>query len=57
MVFIGPIWSGEPERGHEVMGRLQSFGMPIVKQIGPMSYTQLIGLYSAQVVDRRLINN
>lgn len=52
-VFVGPIWSGEPEQGQEIMARLQRLGTAILTQIGPMSYTDLIGLYDAQVVDGR----
>ena len=53
VVFIGPTWSGEHGHGQEVMVRLQSLGTPVLSQIGPMSYTQVIGLYDAQVVDGR----
>jgi hypothetical protein len=35
------------------MARLQRLGTAILTQIGPMSYTDLIGLYDAQVVDGR----
>jgi hypothetical protein len=51
--FIGPIWSGEAAQGQEIMDRFQSFGTPILTQIGPMSYTDLLGLYDTQVVDGR----
>lgn len=53
VVFIGPIWSGEPKDGQEFMARLRSLGTPLLSQIGPMSYAELIGLYDAQVVDGR----
>ena len=53
VVFIGPIWSGELAQGQEVMSRLQSLGTPILTQIGPMSYTDLLGLYDAQVLEGR----
>jgi FAD/FMN-containing dehydrogenase len=52
-VLIGPIWSGEPGQGQEIMARLQCLGRPILTRIGPMSYTELLGLYDAQVVDGR----
>jgi hypothetical protein len=35
------------------MARLQSLGTPILNQIGPMSYADLIRLYDAQVVNGR----
>ena len=53
VVFIGPIWSGESGQGQEIMARLQSLGTPILNQIGPMSYADLIRLYDAQVVNGR----
>lgn len=53
VVFIGPIWSGEPGQGREIMARLQSLGTPTLTQIGPTSYTDLIGIYDTQVVDGR----
>jgi hypothetical protein len=53
VVFIGPIWSGQSGQGQEIMARLQSLGTPILNQIGPMSYADLIRLYDAQVVNGR----
>ena len=53
VVFIGPIWSGELAQGREVMSRLQGLGTPILTQIGPMRYTDLLGLYDAQVLEGR----
>jgi FAD binding domain/Berberine and berberine like len=53
VVFIGPIWSGEPGQGREFMARLMSIGKPIISEIGPMSYAELMGLYDAQVVNGR----
>jgi FAD/FMN-containing dehydrogenase len=51
VVLLGPIWSGEPEEGHRVMTRLQKLGTPILSQVGPMSYPELLGLYNAQAYD------
>jgi hypothetical protein len=53
VVFLGPIWSGEPPRGAEIMSQLQSLGTPILTQIGPMRYTDLLRLYDAQVLEGR----
>ena len=53
VVFIGPIWSGELAQGQEVMSRLQGLGTPILTQIGPMSYTDLLGLYDTQALEGR----
>jgi hypothetical protein len=46
-VFIGPIWTGKPAMGQELMTRLQSLGTPILTQVGPMRYTDLIDLFDA----------
>jgi FAD binding domain/Berberine and berberine like len=48
VMVIGPIWSGEPNQGQEIIARMQSFGTPILSQIGPMSYTDLIRLYDSE---------
>jgi hypothetical protein len=48
VIVIGPIWSGEPNQGQEIIARMQSFGTPILSQIGPMSYTDLIRLYDSR---------
>jgi hypothetical protein len=43
-------WAGSGNHGTFAEPRL---GTPILTRIGPMSYTDLIGLYDAQVVDGR----
>ncbi len=48
VVLLGPIWSGEPEEGQRMMTRLQNLGSPIMSQVGPMSYPELLGLYNEQ---------
>jgi hypothetical protein len=48
VIVIGPIWSGEPNQGQEIIAHIQSFGTPILSQIGPMSYTDLIRLYDSR---------
>lgn len=53
VVFLGPIWSGDLTEGEQLIARLQSLGTPIVSQIAPMSYTDLLGIYDAQVINGR----
>ncbi len=53
VVILGPIWSGEPTRGQEIMARLRSLGAPILTQIGPMSYTDVLSLYAARALEGR----
>jgi hypothetical protein len=53
LLLVGPIWTGKPAQGQELMTRLQSLGTPILTQVGPMRYTDLIDLFDAQVVKGR----
>lgn len=53
VMFLGPIWSGNPEQGEKIMARLRSLGTPMLTQITPMSLTDLLGIYDAQVVNGR----
>jgi FAD/FMN-containing dehydrogenase len=48
VVLLGPIWSGGPEEGQRIMTRLEKLGTPILSQVGPMSYPELLALYNAQ---------
>lgn len=36
-MFLGPVWSGEPDRGEKVIARLQSLGRPVHTQIAPIT--------------------
>lgn len=51
--FLGPVWSGEPEAGEKAIARMQSLGTPVHSQIAAMSYSDLLGIYDAQVVSGR----
>jgi hypothetical protein len=53
VLFLGPIWTGEPAKGEEFITRLQTLGTPIASQIAWMSLADLLGLYDAQVVNGR----
>ncbi|MGH6881626.1 MAG: FAD-binding oxidoreductase, partial [Hypericibacter sp.] len=53
LVFLGPIWSGEPGMGGEIMDRLTCLGTPIVSRIGPMSPSDLLALYDTHIVNGR----
>ncbi|MEI9975811.1 MAG: FAD-binding protein [Ignavibacteriota bacterium] len=44
-MFLGPIWSGSQEEGKKVMAQLQDLGSPILTQIAPLSYSELLGIY------------
>jgi len=53
VVLLGPVWSGDGDQGRQVIARLQGFGTPIAARIAPMSCSELLGLYDAQVVGGR----
>ena len=53
VMFLGPIWSGDREEGEKINARLQGLGTPILTQIAPTSYSNLLGIYDAQVVNGR----
>jgi FAD/FMN-containing dehydrogenase len=52
-LFLGPIWTGDPEEGKKIVSRLQDLGTPLVNKIEPMSYSELIGIYDSQVQNGR----
>jgi FAD/FMN-containing dehydrogenase len=52
-MFLGPIWSGDLDEGERVMTHLKSLGSPVMTQIAPMSYTELVHTYDSQVRNGR----
>jgi FAD/FMN-containing dehydrogenase len=53
VLFLAPIWSGEPGRGERVMAGLQRLGAPMLAQIGPMAYGDMLRMFDAQIVNGR----
>jgi FAD/FMN-containing dehydrogenase len=53
VALLGPVWSGDETQGRAVMARLQSFGRPFATKIAPMTCSDLLGHYDAQVVGGR----
>ena len=53
VLFLGPIWTGQRAEGERYMARLERLAKPILSEVAPMSLTQLLGLYDAQVVNGR----
>jgi len=49
MALLGPIWSGELRQGEKIISRLEDLGSPVVSQIAPMSYADLLVMYNAKV--------
>lgn len=52
-LLLGPVWSGERAAGAEHVGRLNGLGAPLLSQVGPMSYKDLLGMYDASVITGR----
>ncbi|HVJ51194.1 MAG TPA: FAD-binding oxidoreductase [Aliidongia sp.] len=50
-ILLSPAWSGEPSRGREIMGRLERLGTPILSQIAPLRYLDILRLYDQHVLD------
>jgi hypothetical protein len=47
VLFLGPIWTGEPAQVGKFIARMQSLGRPVLSQVAPMSLADLLGLHDA----------
>jgi FAD/FMN-containing dehydrogenase len=52
-LFLAPTWSGEEAAGEEAVAAVLRLGTPIMSQIAPMSYAQMLSLFDAHVVSGR----
>jgi hypothetical protein len=52
-MFLVPVWSGDQAQGEEVVARLRKLGSPIVTQVAPMNYADVVGLFDDHVVEGR----
>jgi FAD/FMN-containing dehydrogenase len=52
-MFLVPVWSGELARGEEVVARLQKLGTPILTNVAPMDYADVVGLFDRHIVNGR----
>jgi len=48
---LAPAWTGDPVVGEETMARVCRLGTPLLAQIAPMTYAQLIARFDTQVVN------
>jgi FAD/FMN-containing dehydrogenase len=48
--LLAPAWSGDLATGERVVGALAKLGTPLVTQVAPMTYGEMLGLWDAQVV-------
>ena len=53
VVVVSPTWSGDPERGRQIVGEIESFGTPIVSKVGPMAAADLLTLTDGKLVSGR----
>jgi hypothetical protein len=48
--LLAPAWSGDLATGERVVGALAKLGTPLVTQVAPMTYGEMLGQWDAQVV-------
>jgi hypothetical protein len=53
VVVASPTWSGDPERGRQIVSEIERFGTPIVSKVGPMAATDLLTLTDGKLVSGR----
>jgi hypothetical protein len=53
VVVVSPTWSGDPERGRQIVSEIESFGTPIVSKVGPMAAADLLTLTDGKLVSGR----
>jgi hypothetical protein len=53
ILVVAPIWSGDPTAAAQIMQRLQSLGTPMMSSIAPMTFGEILGVFSGQLPSRR----
>jgi hypothetical protein len=53
LLILAPVWTGDPARGPKIMTCLQELGTPLLTQVGPMRYPDLLRIFDTQVVSGR----
>jgi FAD/FMN-containing dehydrogenase len=53
VLFLAPVWSGEPAPGERIMERLKALGTVMMTQIGPMTCADLLAMFDAEAVNGR----
>jgi FAD/FMN-containing dehydrogenase len=53
LMFLVPVWSGDQAQGKEVVARLQRLGTPIMTQVAPVNYADVVGLFDHHIVNGR----
>jgi FAD/FMN-containing dehydrogenase len=50
VVFLAPMWSGDPAKGMPLVAELTHLGTPILAEVGPMAYRELLAMFDAHIV-------
>ncbi|WP_394845099.1 FAD-binding oxidoreductase [Pendulispora brunnea] len=53
VVLVSPLWSGDLERGRQIVREIESFGTPMVSKVGPMPASDLLSLTDGKLVSGR----
>ena len=53
LVVVTPTWSGDPERGRQIVSEIESFGTPTFSKIVPMAAADLLTLTDGKPVSGR----
>jgi FAD/FMN-containing dehydrogenase len=47
LVFLAPMWSGDGERGEELIDKLRQVGAPVMDKVGPITYVDWLDMFAA----------
>ena len=53
MVFLSPVWSGQPTQGERAIDELLHLGDPLFSQVAERSYADMLRLFDAHIVTGR----
>jgi FAD binding domain/Berberine and berberine like len=53
ILVAAPIWSGDPTAAPEIMQRLQGLGTPLMSRIAPITFGEILGVFSGQLPSGR----
>ncbi|MFE6285187.1 FAD-binding protein [Streptomyces sp. NPDC057877] len=53
LIFVLPVWSGDIERGRDVIDRFDRLGTPLAGRVCPQEYASVLGMFDQVVVDGR----
>ena len=52
-MFLFPTWSGDQAPGEKAIDELLRLGTPLISQVAPMTYPDILGLFDPSIVDGR----